>query len=191
MNVKQILCALSVAGCSLAAPAMANDYHYGDVTGISVTDTIYEGAGPFLDNHFFSISTPVNGFLSATALNLGSLISTVGLSVSLWADVGSTVGSWDAGDTFVTNLGTGNSIISTGPYASAGNYFLQATGLASGTGFNLDPSTPGLEHGGYYFSTATVPVPEPETWAMLLAGVGLVGLKLRRKSSSSGKLVNI
>lgn len=31
-------------------------------------------------------------------------------------------------------------------------------------------------------------VPEPETWAMLLAGVGLVGLQLRRKLKNSGRL---
>lgn len=31
-------------------------------------------------------------------------------------------------------------------------------------------------------------VPEPETWAMLLAGVGLVGLQLRRKLKTSGRI---
>ncbi|MCU0842136.1 MAG: PEPxxWA-CTERM sorting domain-containing protein [Thiobacillaceae bacterium] len=32
------------------------------------------------------------------------------------------------------------------------------------------------------------PIPEPETWAMLLAGLGLVGLQLRRKASYSHQL---
>jgi hypothetical protein len=31
-------------------------------------------------------------------------------------------------------------------------------------------------------------VPEPETWAMLLAGLGLVGLQLRRKMKVSDKI---
>jgi hypothetical protein len=30
---------------------------------------------------------------------------------------------------------------------------------------------------------ATAPVPEPETWAMLLAGLGLVGAAVRRRSA--------
>jgi len=36
----------------------------------------------------------------------------------------------------------------------------------------------GLATDGHYISSA-VPVPEPETWAMLLVGVGLVGFRLR------------
>lgn len=33
--------------------------------------------------------------------------------------------------------------------------------------------------------TLTVPVPEPETWAMLLAGLGLVGVAFRRKRQAA------
>lgn len=33
-----------------------------------------------------------------------------------------------------------------------------------------------------HFITSAVPVPEPETWAMLLAGLGLVGFAARRKA---------
>ncbi len=32
--------------------------------------------------------------------------------------------------------------------------------------------------------TLTVPVPEPETWAMLLAGLGLVGAAVRRRKQA-------
>jgi hypothetical protein len=31
-----------------------------------------------------------------------------------------------------------------------------------------------------------VPVPEPETWAMLFAGLGLLGMKVRRRKSKLG-----
>ncbi|MCU0842812.1 MAG: FxDxF family PEP-CTERM protein [Thiobacillaceae bacterium] len=44
---------------------------------------------------------------------------------------------------------------------------------------------------GFTFSTFGVtvtPVPEPETWAMLLAGLGLVGMQLRRKLKSAEKV---
>ena len=36
----------------------------------------------------------------------------------------------------------------------------------------------------FYGSVGVTPVPEPETWAMLLAGLGLVGLVLRRQRRS-------
>jgi len=38
-------------------------------------------------------------------------------------------------------------------------------------------------------SIVTTPVPEVETWAMMLAGLGLVGLQLRRRTSSSARII--
>lgn len=54
----------------------------------------------------------------------------------------------------------------------AGNYTLKITGNAEGTG------TPA---GMYVIGAVTAPVPEPETWGMLLAGLGLIGLRLRQR----------
>lgn len=53
---------------------------------------------------------------------------------------------------------------------SAGNYFLEVNGyVASATG------------GSYSGNVAINPVPEPETYAMLLAGFGLLGFVARRR----------
>lgn len=57
---------------------------------------------------------------------------------------------------------------------AAGNYYLKVTGVAG--------ATPGTIGGFYNADVFVAQVPEPETWAMLLAGVGLVGLQLRRKN---------
>ncbi|MCP5277264.1 MAG: FxDxF family PEP-CTERM protein [Thiobacillus sp.] len=43
--------------------------------------------------------------------------------------------------------------------------------------------------GGYTFSFSAVPVPEAETWAMLLAGLGLVVLGVRRQMKKAERLV--
>lgn len=54
---------------------------------------------------------------------------------------------------------------------AAGSYALKVSGIGSGV------------VGGHYSGSLTVtPVPEPETWAMLLVGTILLGLQLRRKN---------
>jgi len=39
---------------------------------------------------------------------------------------------------------------------------------------------------GEFFALQAAPIPEPETYAMLFAGLGLVGWQLRRKSRKAG-----
>ena len=74
---------------------------------------------------------------------------------------------------FVTNGDPDHLILPANSFFAAGNYTLKIGGNSVGT------------NGGFYsIAAVTVPVPEPETWAMLLAGVGLVGLRLRQKIAS-------
>jgi hypothetical protein len=104
-----------------------------------------------------------------------------GMAAYLWLDGGS-VGVHDVSDVQILELGTSSNGINTGSYISdtgsliAGNYFVEVTGYGVGT-----------KGGTYSFTASAVPVPEPETWAMLVAGLGLVGLQLRRRTNS-GKL---
>ena len=53
---------------------------------------------------------------------------------------------------------------------AAGNYFYEVTGDVTGT-----------VGGSYTLSSTVSPIPEPETYAMLLAGLGLVGFSARRR----------
>jgi len=46
----------------------------------------------------------------------------------------------------------------------------------------LGDGTSGPNASGKYYSFSMAPVPEPETWAMLLAGLGLVGFAARRRA---------
>jgi hypothetical protein len=57
---------------------------------------------------------------------------------------------------------------------TAGSYFVQVDGLVAGTG------------GGAYGSDLTIAVsavPEPETFGMMAAGLGLLGFMARRKQA--------
>lgn len=57
------------------------------------------------------------------------------------------------------------------------NYYLESTISYNGTDFG----TPGIANSTAAIGTAP-PVPEADTWAMLLTGLGLVGMAVRRKA---------
>lgn len=59
----------------------------------------------------------------------------------------------------------------------AGSYYFEVTGIADGTGLNFGHH---LTNGNYTFAVTTA-VPEPESYAMMLAGLGLLGFAARRK----------
>ena len=62
---------------------------------------------------------------------------------------------------------------------------LAAHGSTTAT-FNLSPFDPGANNGPTSFTLTQVPsIPEPETYAMLLAGLGLMGSIVRRRNKSN------
>lgn len=71
-----------------------------------------------------------------------------------------------------------------------GGLSFSVTALVNGSGLHNVPVYYGFTAGngaasdGHHISSA-VPVPEPETWAMLLAGLGLVGFAARRRTLRS------
>ncbi len=65
-------------------------------------------------------------------------------------------------------------INSTFSHLSAGDYYYQVTGAVMGN-----------KGGGYQLFSEVSPVPEPETYAMLLAGLGLVGFMVRRRKTDN------
>ena len=90
---------------------------------------------------------------------------------------------------------TRTSVVATGSFAPNGPKFfaalLTAEPLAAGTiyslgvGYNALGSNP--TGNNWSASLSTAPVPEPEEWAMMLVGTGLVGYQVRRKQNGLRK----
>lgn len=102
------------------------------------------------------------------------------------------------GGSNVISLGGGGVVFTAFNLYESAN--LIATGILNGADWFLSfagGATPGnytLNMAGYKLSTATAsyagnisisPVPEPETYAMLLAGLGLIGFSIRRRKNET------
>lgn len=119
----------------------------------------------------FTIPTlsSTSGSANTYSLNFWGMnvVEITGLTVEVWNDVhpnGSTLYATFAGNN-ATNL-IGN--------LAAGQYHLDISG-------NLGNAA---HVGQYSVALQALPVPEPETYAMLLAGLGLVGFSVRRRKTA-------
>lgn len=128
-------------------------------------------AGSFEDFYSFSLTALANIFSTAVSINNsdGSVLPEG--SVSLLHDLGPAgIDSLDAvvGNYAFSGL-TGNiqhAFLSQGP----GNYYYRVSGAAVG-----------LNGDSYSLTSALAPVPEPQTYALMLAGLGVIGFLARRR----------
>ncbi|MDP2031740.1 MAG: FxDxF family PEP-CTERM protein [Thiobacillus sp.] len=152
---------------------------------LALTDTDYLGAfgAPTTWGETFSVTSTgtINHSLTfdiTTPLYAGSGVSDIPLSffsIDFTNITGLSAAIYDSSNalytTFVQNGDPDHLILPDSSFFAIGNYTLKVGGNSVGT------------NGAFYSVAAvTVPVPEPETWAMLLAGLGLVGLRLRQKA---------
>lgn len=135
----------------------------GTIDNLPITISNIVPAGVFQDVYSFSIVDPGTLSGNAVAVNFGGY-NILGLTVTLQDSSFALIGSDATPADGFTFSGL-----------AAGNYALNVLGFATGTG------------GGFYaggFVTETAPIPEPETYAMLLAGLGMIGFMIRRRRSA-------
>lgn len=109
-------------------------------------------------------NVPINFKIGLQDYNVANI---TGLSVKLYNSSNDLILDLDT-----VSGSTANVKIGSGVFPVADNYYFRISGAGS---------APISGAGVYSFAVTTAPVPETETWAMMLAGLGLVGLQLRRK----------
>ncbi len=173
MKLKPLMAAFVVAFSSATAAA-ANYSVPGTLSG-AYGNAFTTASGAFSDFLSFTIDAPSN---------LGSVASPTNLSFSL--PFGGTINVFEISNLAYTITGplgftttapiAGNNVSASTFLNVAGVYTLNLTGNATGTS------------GGMYSVALNVEnvaaVPEPETYALMLAGLGLVGFASRRKNNA-------
>ena len=164
--------AVTATGVAAAAPTLIDDWgshDAGELSGVA----IYSLSGPQAIDHVFAFSLDIESDILGVAVS-NDAVPVFNISdglVTLYASNGdadyendTAVGSWNFDSTAISQTFSG---------VAAGDYFYRVTGTLDGT-----------LGGSYLISSAVVPVPEPETYALMLAGLTAVGFIARRRKSS-------
>lgn len=163
-----LVAALAVIG---SGSAMASVVATTDTILSSIPDQInFYGsesiAGSFTDQLNFGVSLPGNLTSKVVNFNFGNATNIIGLTGSVYDLSNNLIYSFNDGVGATTAL-------------ASGFYTLKISGTAVGTS-----STTGFYAGALSLNPAAA-VPEPETYAMFLAGLGIMGAVARRRFSKA------
>lgn len=170
------------------------DQAYGDAVGVDV-QTRYDSTGAadgpnalrFWGPSYSDLTNVAWGTPSANGASIflaavgGSSITLNSFSLGAWPNT-------DRGTSYSIFDGLGNTLFSSGPLTIDGTISsLFNVGLTSSTGlgikFGPDSFNVGIDN--IDFSVAGIgAVPEPASWALMIAGFGLVGSAMRRRKPS-------
>ena len=180
MKIKSLIAATALALSSVGAFAITlpdgsatNPYGLTPVPGPVGTPfgAIVEANQSFTD--YFTFYLPPNGGVGFSVVSFGLYISSLDLTLStasLHSNSDTFIGNGD--DSQIGSVNSFSNMLTTGTtplVATAGNYYLKVTGQT------------GANSGGYLGAMSVTAVPEPESFAMMLAGLGLMGsIALRR-----------
>lgn len=153
-------------GLVASGVAQATTYTVGTLTTTPYINTPTV-IGAFSDRYDFTVAAlpSVAGASVAVNLDLGSLSFHIsGLDLDLFT----TGNAWLAGDTVT---GPTDVAVSLNSVLAPGNYYFRVQGTADGVGTG---------QGIYTFTAAAVP--EANTYAMMVAGLGLIGFSISRRN---------
>jgi hypothetical protein len=183
-SMKQLACTVALAGVCTTASAIEERVF--DLGTLPVGATAFSAkiiGGPINTfNDFYKFVLPANGGSGYEVRNLSVQVPELNIdfdlaftAMSLWS-VGAD-GTFGGGNDveIATSAGSGPLALSFGtPSAQSQNMMLVVQGFVVG-------STGGIYNGAISVS----PIPEPEAWAMMLIGAGLVGFRLRTRSKKT------
>ena len=164
----------AAATSAVAAPGQTKIANW--LGNSSVTTFIHsQESGSFFDTLNFTV--PTSGTLSSSAVSIdlqdyaqpGMSFQITGLSGAVWGP-----GYHPCGACSQLGTVTGNNTTFNFGLLSAGQYHIDFTGTLTGN-----------DGGAYLAALHLAPVPEPETYAMLLAGLGLMGGIARRRNNKA------
>jgi hypothetical protein len=177
-----------LSSLGFSAPAQATTFELGVVSSSSSVDVGNTGlTGWFADAYTFTVA-------SGTEVSLTSLFQNVfaqGASgiANLWATLYVSPGTYQQSG--VGSLTTGADGSSTKSVAlntgilAAGTYGLFVQGHVTPTGTSSYTGNVAFAYDGPAGGSPVTPVPEPETWAMLMLGLAGMGFVARRRLNGS------
>ena len=166
---------VAVAALTLAASfgTQAGGAALGTLAVPSSTSFSEAVTGAFSDSWTFNTLVPSFGTGSATNTSFTIFATTYGLISGFAGTLDGNLLTWS---TASANIGPGvqttNSLLSTPPiFLAAGAHTLTLAGSTDSNGAQLSGS----------ISLSPAPVPEPETYALFLAGLGVLGFMAKRR----------
>ncbi len=160
---------LMISGTAQAAPTQASINWFGHDP--AELGGFYSAVGhTFEHEYLFNLNSSVNALATAVSNDVASIFNIDSGKVELFKSNGDTNYTNDLSlGSFTFDSTATNTTFSS---LTAGDYYYQVTGTITGS-----------MGGGYMLFSHVSAVPEPETYAMFLAGLGLIGFSLRSRKA--------
>lgn len=186
LNMKKALLAITLAGSFSYAQATTVSLTGGDFPydlGVNPTDanaySVTHGIQSFIDIFTFSLTTASNTVSSAVSI----LLPGINGGPSSYEITNGTLGLYSDPD----GDGAAGILLASTTYGNTSGVLAYNNAAAGSYYWAVAGDSVGSNGGIYLYAANTAEVPEPETYAMMLAGLGLIGFMGRRRMAKGAK----